>query len=47
MAIMDGRVGLFVSDCSPGNAVFSVPLFHNSIFVAGFVYGVFWEFMGG
>jgi hypothetical protein len=37
MAIMDGGVGLFVSDCSPGNAVFSVPQFHDNILVAGFV----------
>lgn len=37
MAIMDGGVGLFANDCSPGNAVFSVPQFHDIIFVGGFV----------
>jgi hypothetical protein len=41
MAIMDGGVGLFVISCSPGNAVLSVPQFHISIFVAGFVHGIF------
>jgi hypothetical protein len=37
MAIMDGGVGLFVNDWSPGSAVFSVPQFHDIILVAGFV----------
>ena len=46
MAIMGGRLGLFVNSCSPGNAVFSVPQFHNIILASGFVYGVFWGFMG-
>jgi hypothetical protein len=37
MAIMDGGVGLFIISCKPGNVVLSVPQFHVSIFVAGFV----------
>jgi hypothetical protein len=32
---------LFISDCSPGSAVLSVPQFHVSMLVAGFVCGVF------
>jgi hypothetical protein len=40
MAIIDGGVGLFVSACIPGSAVFSVPQFHDIILVSGFVYGV-------
>jgi hypothetical protein len=40
MAIMDGGVGLFVNDWSPGSAVFSVPQFHEIILVSGFVCGV-------
>ena len=47
MAIMDGGLALFVIDCIPGNAIFSVPQFHDIILVAGFVYGVFCGFMGG
>jgi hypothetical protein len=41
MAIMDGGIGLFIISCSPGNAVLRVPQFHVSIFVVGFVYGMF------
>jgi hypothetical protein len=41
IAIMVGGLGLFVSDWSPGNAVLSVPQFHESIFVAGIIWGVF------
>jgi hypothetical protein len=37
MAIMVGKVGLFVSDCSPGNTMFSDPQFHDIILVAGIV----------
>jgi hypothetical protein len=40
MAIMEGGVGLFIKACSPGSAVFSVPQFHDSMLVAGFVYGI-------
>ena len=47
MAIMDGRLGVFAMDCIPGSAVFSVPQFHDIILAGGFVYGVFWGFMGG
>jgi hypothetical protein len=42
MVVMDGGVGLFVSDWSPGNAVLSVPQFHDSILVARFVCGMYW-----
>jgi hypothetical protein len=41
MAIIEGGVGLFVNACSPGRAVLSAPQFHDSMLVAGFVYGVF------
>jgi hypothetical protein len=34
-------VDVFVSDWSPGNAVLSVPQFQESIWVVGFVCGVF------
>jgi hypothetical protein len=37
MAMMAGGVGLFVNDCSPGSAVFSVPQFHDIILVARFM----------
>jgi hypothetical protein len=47
MAIMDGGVGIFVKDWSPGNVVLSVPQFHEIILVFGLVCGVFWGFMGG
>jgi hypothetical protein len=40
LAIMEGGVGLFINACRPGNAVLSVPQFHDSMLVAGFVYGV-------
>jgi hypothetical protein len=40
MAIMEGGVGLFINACRPGNAVLSIPQFHDSMLVAGFVYGV-------
>jgi hypothetical protein len=40
MAIMEGGMGLFINACSPGNVVFSAPQFHNSMLVAGFVYGM-------
>jgi hypothetical protein len=40
MAIMEGGVGLFINACRPGNVVFSAPQFHDSMLVAGFVYGV-------
>jgi hypothetical protein len=37
MVIMWGGIGLFISDCSPGSAVLSVPQFHVSMLVAGVV----------
>jgi hypothetical protein len=45
-------VGLFNRDCNPSSAVLSVPQFHVSTLVAGFVCGVFrgfrigWFYMG-
>jgi hypothetical protein len=40
-------VGLFISDCSPGSVVLSVPQFHVSMLVAGIVCGVFRGFRIG
>jgi hypothetical protein len=40
MAIIEGGVGLFISACNPGNAVLSIPQFHDSMLVLGFVCGV-------
>jgi hypothetical protein len=40
MAIIEGGVGLFVSICRSGNAVWSEPQFHVNMLVAGFVCGV-------
>jgi hypothetical protein len=47
MAIMEGGVGLFINVCRPGNAVWSEPQFHDSMLVAGFVYGVLCACMTG
>jgi hypothetical protein len=41
MAIIEGGVGLFINACKPDKAVLSAPQFHDSILVAGFVYGMF------
>jgi hypothetical protein len=41
IAIMDGGLGVFVSDWSLGNAVLSIPQFQEIIWVARFVCGVF------
>jgi hypothetical protein len=41
IAIMDGGLGVFVSDWNPGNAVLSVPQFQEIIWVARFVCRVF------
>jgi hypothetical protein len=47
MAIMAGGVGLFISDCSPTDAILSAPQFHDIMLVAGFIRGVFCGFMDG
>jgi hypothetical protein len=47
MAIMEGGLVVLVSVWIPSNAVFSVPQFHESIWVARCVWGVFWGFTGG
>jgi hypothetical protein len=41
MAIIEGGVGLFINACKPDKAVLSAPQFHDSMLVAGFVYGMF------
>ena len=46
MAIMVGGLGLFANACISGSAVFIVPQFHDTILVAGFVYGMFCGFIG-
>jgi hypothetical protein len=40
IAIMEGGVDLIINACRLGNVVFTTPQFHDSILVAGFVYGV-------